>query len=189
MSVLPDTARPVPVLSVPAMPLAAMPLAAMSLAAMSLAVAPLAVLSLPADHCSCDVTSPGAGVVLLRISGEVDLYSVGLVEDAVRTVLRGAPAHVVVDLAAMSFCGLHGLALLVSAAADAAARGVGFSVCGASAQAVRVWSALWAPAEQFAHHPDAVAGVRAACAAGPGITAGKPSAATDYPGGRVDRGQ
>lgn len=139
MSVLPDTARPVPVLPVPEL-----------------------LLSLPSDHCSCDVTSPSAGIILLRIRGEVDLYTIGRVEDGVRSVLASRPRHVVVDLTGMGFCGLRGLATIVTAHLTAAGLGIGFSVCGAPAQAVRVWSVMWDRAERPPLHPDVGTAVCAA---------------------------
>lgn len=110
------------------------------------------------ELCSCVVTSSRADcgeVVLLRVLGEVDLSSVGVVEDAITAVRRGPAVHLVVDLAGVTFCGLRGLALMVRTAAAATACGVGFSVCGASAQSVAVWSILWSAAEQPTRHPDA----------------------------------
>lgn len=119
----------------------------------------------PADLCRCDLTSPHDGIVLLRITGEIDLGSIGRVEDAVRTVLGRRPEHVVVDLAGMGFCGLRGLALLVAARATAAGLGIGLVVTGAPAQAVRVWSLLWEPAQRPPLRPDAATAVREACSA------------------------
>lgn len=125
-------------------------------------VRPAGVPLLPADLCRCQLTWPHDGIVLFRITGEVDLESIGRVEDAVRTVLGRRPEHVVVDLAGMGFCGLRGLALLVTARATAAGLGIGLVVCGASVQAVRVWSLLWEPAQRPPLHPDAATAVREA---------------------------
>lgn len=129
------------------------------------AVRPVRLLLPPPDPCRCELTWPYDGVVLFRITGEVDLESIGRVEEAVRTLLGRRPEHVVVDLAGMGFCGLRGLALLVTASAAADALGIGLVVCGASVQAVRVWSLLWEPAQRPPLHPDATAAVREACSA------------------------
>ena len=53
-------------------------------------------------------------VALVAIEGEIDLCSVGGVEQVAHAALAEPPLHLVVDLAEMSFCDVRGLRLLAT---------------------------------------------------------------------------
>lgn len=116
----------------------------------------------------CDVTilTAGGPTVVIGVRGDVDIATVGVVEDAVRVALRSRPAHLVLDLVGVTFCGVRGMALVITTAAAAAELGVAFSVCGASAQAVRLWPLLWNTSTQPACFRDVAAAVGQGCSAG-----------------------
>lgn len=54
--------------------------------------------------------------------------------------LARGPGDLLVDLAAMTFCDVGGLALLVQSATDVAGRGIGYAVAAPLAQTRRVWA-------------------------------------------------
>jgi anti-anti-sigma factor len=69
------------------------------------------------------------GVVLLGVSGEIDMATVDTLRDALMTaVTAGDGAAVVVDFAGVSFCDSSGMQALDAAYATAASRGIGFEV-------------------------------------------------------------
>lgn len=115
--------------------------------------------------CECTAVSLGAppdDVIVLRVAGEVDLSTRPALQDALADSLARGPCDLLVDLAAMTFCDVRGLTMLVQAGATAAERGVGYAVAAAPRQARRVWAMLWPAAELPVQFPSAAAGVLAA---------------------------
>lgn len=101
---------------------------------------------------------------MVRVAGEIDLDTIEVLRDALADSLARGPTDVIVDLAAMTFCGVRGLTLLVQCRGIAVERGIGYAVAAASAQANRIWPALWPVAELPKQVPSAAAGVLAAMA-------------------------
>ncbi|RPE37067.1 STAS domain-containing protein [Kitasatospora cineracea] len=74
------------------------------------------------DSVGIDTRSGGDGVVVCRITGDLDIESLAPVKKALTEVLRGNRL-VVVDLAQVAFCDSSGLNMLLTARADALATG------------------------------------------------------------------
>lgn len=75
-------------------------------------------------------TDPAGQVLVLQLSGEVDLFTVSTLRGALAAVQKATSCAVVVDLAAVTFCCARGFGLLAEAAEHSAAAGVRFSVSG-----------------------------------------------------------
>ena len=121
----------------------------------------------PAVLCSCTAvsrSSPAGEVIVVQVAGEVDLFTVAVLRDALADSLARGPCELVVDLAAMTFCDLRGLRLLVETGATAAGSGIGYAVAGVPAQTGKVWLLLWPPAELPMQFPLAAEAVLAAMA-------------------------
>jgi anti-anti-sigma factor len=115
--------------------------------------------------CECTAVSLGAppdDVIVVRVAGEVDLLTRPLLQDALADSLARGPCDLLVDLAAMTFCDVRGLTMLVQAGTTAAEHGVGYAVAAAPRQARQVWAMLWPAAELPVQFPSAAAGVLAA---------------------------
>ena len=68
--------------------------------------------------CECTAVSFGAppdDVIALRVAGEVDLLTGPVLQAALADSLARGPCDLLVDLAAMTFCDVRGLAMLVQA--------------------------------------------------------------------------
>lgn len=116
----------------------------------------------PPTACSCTrewFSSPEGHVLVLRVGGELDLATLPALDRALDTSLAEAPAHLVVDLARVTFCSARGMALLVDTAATAVTRGVGYTVAGAPAQLDRAWTKLWREHELPTRCPSTAAAV------------------------------
>lgn len=112
--------------------------------------------------CWCDMESwdcPGGVIVVMRVSGELDLCTRPLVAATLAEAGSRAPAHLVVDLAATTFCGVRGFALF---AEIAGARGAGFALSGLSAHHSRV-ADLVLPRPGPVRHRSVAAAVTALC--------------------------
>lgn len=117
--------------------------------------------------CECTamaITSPAGEVIVVRVVGEVDLATYAVLRDALADSLARGPCHLVIDIAAVTFCSVRGLTLLVQTAAAAAERRTGYAVSGASAQINRIWALLWAPQELPMRFASVAVGVLAAMA-------------------------
>ena len=77
-----------------------------------------------------------AGVVTVRLHGEVDVQNVGQVRVCLAEALEDHPAAIVVDLSALSFIDSTGLGAIVFGFQHARDAGVGFQLARPS-QAVR----------------------------------------------------
>lgn len=105
----------------------------------------------PDIGCRCSLTalpSPAGNIVVLRVTGEVDLATVGLVQTALNSALSVRQDTLVVDLTGVTFCSARGLDVLIEAVAIAADLGICYVISGASAQAQRIWTLLW-PADRL----------------------------------------
>lgn len=117
--------------------------------------------------CSCSTTSrslPVGELITLRVVGEVDLSTIDDLHASLTGVLMRRPAHIVVDLAELTFCDVRGLTLLVEAGAAAAGQGTGYAVAAASRAVNRAWTLLWSADELPIRYPTAAAGTLAAMA-------------------------
>ncbi|HET9564535.1 MAG TPA: STAS domain-containing protein, partial [Mycobacterium sp.] len=85
-------------------------------------------------------------IVVLRIGGEIDLLSQPELQTTLTDTLTGRPRHLVVDLAAVTFCWVQGLALLAETAAIATGNGTGYALSGLSASLRRYVNLLWGDA-------------------------------------------
>jgi anti-anti-sigma factor len=115
--------------------------------------------------CECTAVSLGAppdDVVVVRVAGEVDLFTDPVLQAALADSLARGPCDLLVDLAAMTFCDVRGLAMLVQAGATAAERGIGYAVAAAPRQLRRVWPMLWPVVDLPVQYPSTAAGVLAA---------------------------
>jgi anti-anti-sigma factor len=95
------------------------------------ATAPFRDDQLPLWSCTAELTpAPDGIIVVLRVSGEIDLLNHLELRIALTDCISGKPGHLVVDLASVTFCWAEGLALLVETAALAAADGTGYALSG-----------------------------------------------------------
>ena len=74
--------------------------------------------------------SPDGAIVVLRLGGEIDMLNQPELQTALTDTLTGRPRHLVVDLAAVTFCWVQGLALLAETAAIATGNGTGYALSG-----------------------------------------------------------
>lgn len=74
-------------------------------------------------------TQPGpAGLVVLRLSGELDHYTGPSLRQAVEDVLSGPGARIVADLSELHYCDSTGMTVIITAYHRARAAGSSFSV-------------------------------------------------------------
>ena len=95
---------------------------------------------------SCAIESlqtTAGGIIVLRVSGEVDLCALPILHAALDGSLDQYPAYLVVDLARMTFCFVRGLDLLIQAGRIAAERETGYAVTGVLPQIHRAWTLCW----------------------------------------------
>jgi anti-anti-sigma factor len=94
-----------------------------------------------AAGCCCDVESWASSdgeILVVRVSGELDMLTRPIVAATLAEAVSRAPRHLVVDLAAMTFCCARGFALLAETALAAATRDVAFVLSGLTAHHHRV---------------------------------------------------
>jgi anti-anti-sigma factor len=95
-------------------------------------------------RCQVQLTSTSVGqIAVLRVTGEVDALSIGILSVALGNCLAQRPVHLVVDLTGLRFCSGRGLTLLVETGWAAAAVGVGYSLAGCGALHDRLMLSLW----------------------------------------------
>ena len=82
-------------------------------------------------------------IIVLRVSGEVDLCTLPTLQTALDHSVDQHPAHLVVDLAQVTFCFATGLDLLSKTRHTAAANATGYVVSGALPPIDRPWTLLW----------------------------------------------
>lgn len=94
----------------------------------------------PSDGSQFDVVDVAAQAVMVRVVGDLDLITAPQLATHLRRRIESQPAGtaVVVDLDECGFLGSKGVATLMTAAEDAAARGCTFSVIGCRPIVLRV---------------------------------------------------
>jgi anti-sigma B factor antagonist len=94
----------------------------------------------PSDGCAFDVVDVDAHAVVVRVVGDLDLITAPQLATHLRRQIESHPdgTAVVVDLDECGFLGSKGVAALMTAAEDAAARGCTFSVIGCKPIVLRV---------------------------------------------------
>jgi anti-anti-sigma factor len=113
-----------------------------------------------AMSCFCETASEpgsGGGVLVLRVTGEIDVLTLPVVRDALRAAVARHPADLVVDLAGVDFCCVHGFALLAAAARTAR---TGYALSGLNPHLDRV-ATLLDPEEDCVHYRSVAAAVTA----------------------------
>lgn len=94
--------------------------------------------------CTTDVLfTPAGEIIVLRVSGEIDLLTLPLLEAALDAHLDQQPDHLLVDLAAVTYCCARGMNLLVTTADHAAGQGIGYAVSGLPPWLDRIWRTLF----------------------------------------------
>ncbi len=100
----------------------------------------------PAAWCSCTTEllplSTGDTIVL-RVDGEVDLWTLPILQTALDHSLDQHPAHLVVDLTRMAFCSARGLDVLTRSHHTAAEQAIGYAVSGVPPGIDRIWTLCW----------------------------------------------
>jgi anti-sigma B factor antagonist len=96
-------------------------------------------------------------IVVLRMGGEIDMLSQPDLQTALTDTLIGRPRHMVVDLAAVTFCWVQGLALLAETAEIATANGTGYALSGLPTTLQRHVHLLWADAFPTTYRTTAIA--------------------------------
>lgn len=103
-------------------------------------------LSTPRCLLSCATESLGCApgeIIVLRVAGEVDLCTLPTLQTALDHGLDQYPAHLVVDLAQMTFCCIGGLGLLTRTRHTAARNATSYTVSGVRPHIDRLWTRLW----------------------------------------------
>ena len=115
------------------------------------------------DHASCLwimeslLLSAAGEIIVLRVTGEVDLVTISVLEAALASNLDRRPAHLVVDLAGLQFCSAQGMGVLFSARTTAAERGVGYAISSVSPRLECLWERLWPDELPTRYHSEAAA--------------------------------
>jgi anti-sigma B factor antagonist len=96
-------------------------------------------------HHDLDVEPGPAGrIALLSMAGDIDTLTLPLVCAALVRALETRPADLVIDLAAVRFCGVRGFAMLAATARATRTQAIGYAVSGAGPHldrgARQVWS-------------------------------------------------
>lgn len=96
-------------------------------------------------------------IIVLRVVGEVDRYTVPILQAALEDSLDQHPAHLVLDLARMSFCSMRGLALLTQTDLIAAEDATGYALSGVLPHIDRVWALCCGDDRPVRYHSTAAA--------------------------------
>jgi anti-sigma B factor antagonist len=109
------------------------------------------------------VSSLHGAIVVLRVSGEIDLLNHLELRLALTDSINGGPRHLIVDLAAVTFCSVQGLGILVETRAVATANGTDYVLSGLSASLRRHCTVLSRDAlpTQYRTAATAVSAIRA----------------------------
>jgi anti-anti-sigma regulatory factor len=105
---------------------------------------------------------PSGGIALLSLAGDIDALTLPLLCTALVTALERRPAHLVVDLPKIRYCGVRGFVLLAATARVSAANGIGYAVSGVGSHLDRAARRIWSD-QQFIWYPTAAAAVAAIC--------------------------
>lgn len=119
-------------------------------------------------------------IIVLRVSGEVDLYTIPILQAALDASLDQRPAYLIVDLAQMTFCSARGLDLLTQTGRTAAATATRYAVTGVLPRINRVWTLCWGE-DRPTCYPSTTAAVLGIQAAEPAVQAHRPRQALAKP--------
>ena len=86
---------------------------------------------------------PAGRIGVLYLAGDIDALTLPLVCAALVTALETRPAHLVVDLSEVRFCGVRGFILLAATARAAASNGIGYAVTGMGPHLDRAAAQIW----------------------------------------------
>lgn len=112
--------------------------------------------------CFCSAISarwPQGELIILRVSGEVDLSTLPVLEGALADALRRQPRCLIVDLSELTFCSVRGLTVLSQVGLTAAGQGTEYTMCEVSRHLNRVWMTM-PPGDYLpVRHPTVTIGV------------------------------
>lgn len=129
-----------------------------------------------ATLCRCDArvhtaaSRSGGAILVLIVLGEIDLSTLPVLRCALDAALAGSPAHLVVDLAGVGFCGAGGHSLMADRARTAGQEHIGYLISGMHPSIARHASLLWSAPVQL--HCDLAAALSVLGGAGPDGPAG-----------------
>jgi anti-anti-sigma regulatory factor len=105
---------------------------------------------------------PTGCIALLSLAGDIDAITLPLLCTALVTALGRRPAHLVVDLPEIRYCGVRGFVLLAATARASAAIGIGYAVSGVGSHLERAARRIWSD-QRLICYPTAAAAVAAIC--------------------------
>lgn len=117
----------------------------------------------PSAVCDCDTHAelgPISPILVLRVTGEIDILTVPRLRTALTAALEQVPRDLVVDLAGVRFCCARGFAVIAKGALTAQRDGTRYCVSGLSDHLDRIATLLW-PVQEFARYGSAAAAVSA----------------------------
>lgn len=82
-------------------------------------------------------------IIVLQVKGEVDLGTLPILRVALGDSLDHHPAHLIVDLAGMTFCSAGGLDLLTQTRHTTADTATSYAVSNVPSQIDRIWTLIW----------------------------------------------
>jgi anti-anti-sigma regulatory factor len=91
------------------------------------------------------------------VSGEIDMLNHAELQAALKDSLDGTPSYLVVDLSAVTFCWVQGLALLIETETLATANGTGYALSALPACIRRHCTILWGDALPTSYRTAALA--------------------------------
>jgi anti-anti-sigma factor len=110
---------------------------------------------------SCTTESLGycaAGeIIVLRVAGEVDLYTLPVLRAAMDDGLDQHPAHLIIDVSRMTFCSAQGLDLLTQTGHTTTKKAIGYAVSSVLPQIDRIWTLCWDGDLPIRYHSTAAA--------------------------------
>lgn len=102
----------------------------------------------PAAWCAFSCTTQSlfcsAGeIIVLQVKGEADLATLPILQAALGDSLDHHPAHLIVDLARMTFCSAGGLNLLTQTRYTTAEKATSYAVSSVPPHIDRIWTLAW----------------------------------------------
>jgi anti-anti-sigma factor len=82
-------------------------------------------------------------IIVLQVKGEVDLGTFPILQAALGDSLDRHPAHLIVDLARMTFCSAGGLDLLAQTRYTTAEKATSYAVSSVPPRIDRIWALGW----------------------------------------------
>lgn len=98
----------------------------------------------PALSCTTRSLLCSAGeIIVLQVKGEVDLGTLPILQAALGDSLDRHPAHLIVDLARLTFCSARGLDLLTQTGYTTAGKATSYAVSSVPPHIERIWTLVW----------------------------------------------